>query len=85
MITVTITGPAASGKTILTNQLRRMLANEGITLRERLAWWLLKSSPWNLVRVRTTDMHVVHHLTPAMANNLRKAGVKLVIVDGDVA
>lgn len=85
MIVVTITGPAASGKTLLTNQLRRMLAKEGTTWREKLAWWLLKRSRWNLVRVPTADMHVVHHLTPALAKHLREAGVKLVIVDGDIA
>lgn len=85
MLIVSIKGPMASGKTTLTNQLRRMLTQQGVTWREKLAWWLLKRSPWNLVRVRTTDMHVVHHLTPALANNLRNAGVKLVIVDGDMA
>lgn len=85
MIVVTITGPAASGKTVLTNQLRRMLTQQGTTWREKLAWWLLNPSPWNRIKVNAGDMHVVHHATPAAISNLRAGGVKIILIDGNVA
>lgn len=90
MIIIKVQGPMAAGKTTMSRQIRRMLQQEGTTWRERLAFWLLKKSEWNKFQIRAGDMHVVINEgrintggNGKLISNLRKEGVKVLILDGN--
>lgn len=84
MIVIKIQGPAAIGKTTMAKQIHRTLTQQGLTLGERLGWWLLRNAAWNKFKILPGEIHQVeeYNISAAGLENLRRHGVKVMILDG---
>lgn len=82
MLIIHLKGPVACGKTTMATQIRKMLNQEGLTWKERLAFWLLKNSAWNKFIIHDSKIFTDCEPTDKAIQNMRKNGVKILIIDG---
>ena len=84
MITIHIKGPQGSGKTVLVDQIERLLTATGKTWRERLAYWLLKSLDKPQHFVNRNQIVQYNFISPAATEALKSMGeVKFLIINGE--